>query len=268
MSYIRRIKAPNLRYRRPYDDALTTPVRQFKGELLPGLTIDPEQQELADLEQRISSALDNFREELETATGEAETPAIDPEYVTRWIETAKRLSVRVSNDLPPQLEPEAVAEIRKIIINLLDGLEHVDRDRPLDALDQFFVNSEAVRHIIRDALDEHIDSQEDDAAPLVAYLKQALPRVTQADQARIAGISTRHLQRLSKEGGTPPRQLVLAVQLVRLLRYVWNPEGVIAWFHRERTELDGHAPIDLTANPGFERLLLRIAREGRAQNAA
>jgi hypothetical protein len=235
---------------------------------LPGLVIDPEQQELADLEQRISSALDKLREELEAAASDAGISAIDPDYVLRWIETARRLSVQVSNDLPTQLEPEAVAEIRKIIINLLDGLEHVDTARPLDALDRFFVQSEAMRHIIRDALDERAGLHEGDARPLIAYLKQALPRITQADQARIAGISTRHLQRLGKEGGEPPRQLVLAVRLVRLLAYVWNPEGVIAWFHRERTELDGHAPIDLMSNPGFEQVLLRLAREGRALHAA
>ncbi len=234
---------------------------------MPGLVLDPEQQELADLEQRISRALEKLRDELEAAANDAEIPAIDSEYVRRWIETAKRLSVQVSNDLPPQLEPEAVAEIRKIIINLLDDLERVDPARPLDALDRFFVQAEAVRHIIRDALDEHVGCREDDARPLVAYLQQALPRITQADQARIVGISTRHLQRLGKEGGTPPRRLVLAIRLVRLLGYVWNPEGVIAWFHRERAELDGHAPIDLMGDPGFERVLLRLAREGRARNA-
>jgi hypothetical protein len=81
-------------------------------------------------------------------------------------------------------------------------------------------------------------------------------------------MSTRHLQRLAKEGGTPPRQLVLAARLVKLLRYVWNPEGVVAWFHRERAELDGHAPIDVADTPGFEHVLLRLARQGRAQHVA
>jgi hypothetical protein len=235
---------------------------------LPELVLDPEQQELADLEQLISNALAKLRGELEAAAGDADVPAVDREYLHRWLETARRLSVQVSNDLPPQLEPEAVAEIRKIIINLLDGLERVDETRPLDTIDQFFVGSEAVRHILRDALDEHVGVRDDDARRLVAYLKEALPRVTQVDQARIAGVSTRHLQRLAKEGGTPPRQLVLAARLVKLLRYVWNPEGVIAWFHRERTELDGHAPIDVAGDAGFERLLLRLARQGRAQHGA
>ncbi|MGH2798035.1 MAG: hypothetical protein ACRDM0_10275 [Thermoleophilaceae bacterium] len=235
---------------------------------MPELILDPEQQELADLEQVIRDALANLRRELEAAAGDADVPAVDPEYVNRWLETARRLSVQVSNDLPPQLDPEAMAEIRKIIVNLLDGLEQVDEKQPLDTIDHFFVGVEAVRHILRDALDEHIGVRDDDAGRLVAYLKEALPRVTQADRARIAGISTRHLQRLAKEGGVPPRQLVLAARLVKLLRYVWYPEGVIAWFHRERPELDGHAPIDVAGDPGFERLLLRLARQGRAQHAA
>lgn len=232
------------------------------------LALDPEQQGLADLERQLSEALDALRRELEAVAGDPDAAAIDPEYVRRWLETARRLSVQVSNDLPPELEPEAGAEIRKIIINLLDGLEHMDANRPLDTIDDFFVGSEAVRHIIRDALDEHAGCREDDARALVAYLKEALPRITQTDQARLAGVSVRHLQRLGKEGGAAPRQLVLTARLVRLLRYVWNPEGVIAWFHRERRELDGHAPIDVAGDAGFERALLRLARQGRAQHGA
>jgi len=235
---------------------------------VPELVHDREQQELADLERRISDVLAELREDLEAVASGSDRPAIDPEYVDRWVDTARRLSVQVSNDLPPQLEPESMAEIRKIIINLLDGLEHVDAQRPLDTIDQFFLGSEAIRHIIRDALDEHVGVRDDDARRLVAYLQDALPRITQSDQARLAGMSTRHLQRLGKEGGGPPRQLVLAAQLVKLLRYVWNAEGVLAWFHRERTELDGHAPIDVASDPGFERVLLRLARQGRAQHGA
>jgi AraC-like DNA-binding protein len=236
----------------------------LRGNRLPELTHDPEQQELADLERRISDALDEIRGQLDAAVGEGELPDLDPDYVERWVETARRLSVQVSNDLPPQLDPESVAEARKIIINLLDHLELRDEERPLDTLDQVFVAAEAVRHIIRDALDERTGVGDDDARRLVEYLKDALPRVTQADQARLAGISARHLQRLSKDGGTAPRQLVLAARLVKMLRYVWNPEGVVAWFYRERPELDGHAPIDVAGNPGFERTLLRLARQGRA----
>jgi hypothetical protein len=235
---------------------------------LPRLVLDQEHQQLVDLERRITELLDDLRSQMEAAAVDKEAAVIDREYLARWLETAKRWSVQVSNELPPQLEPAAVAEIRKIIINMLGALENVDEDQPLDGLDKFFVGSEAIRHIIRDALDEHVGCREDDARPLVDYLKQALPRITQADQARLAGLSIRHLQRLGKEGGAPPRQLALLVRLVRLLRYVWNPEGVVAWFYRERTDLDEHAPIELMDDPAWERLLLRLARQGRAQHGS
>ena len=165
-------------------------------------------------------------------------------------------------------QPGGCSEIRGIIVNLLDELAEIDKDRPLDAFDRFFVKAEAVRHIIRDALDEHVGCREDDANPLVASMREALPRITQADQARLVGLSLRHFQRLGKEGGMPPRQLVLAAKLVKLLRYVWNPEGTLAWFYRERKQLDGHAPIELMADPGFEQSALGLAREGRALHAA
>jgi hypothetical protein len=243
---------------------------------LSAIVVDREQRELADFEQRLKDELTRLREQLEetvedvgeAAASHAGAPAIDAADLDRWIARARRLLVETSNQLPPQLDPEAVAEIRKIIINLLDGLEHLDPARPLDAIDHFFVQSEAVRHIIRDALDEQVASGEDDARGLVAYLKQALPRVTQADQACIAGMSTRHLQRLGAEGGAAPRQLVLVARLVKLLRNTWNPEGVIAWFYRKRAPLGGCAPIDVANDPEFEATLLRLAREGRALHAA
>jgi AraC-like DNA-binding protein len=264
MSHLGRIGASGLRYNVVYATVTCDSTLTSRGERLPELIHDQDQQELVDLEQRITDALSDLREELEALAGDGDVPTIDPDYMDRWVQTIRRLTVQLSNELPPQLEPESVAEARKIIINLLDALEERDEDRPLDTLDDVFVAGESLRHIIRDALDEHVGVGDDDARRLVAYLKDALPRVTQADQARLAGISARHLQRLAKEGGTPPRQLVLAARLVKLLRYVWNPEGVVAWFHRERTELDGHAPIDVASDPGFERTLLRLARQGRA----
>lgn len=235
---------------------------------MPDLALDPQEQEreLAELDRLIGDALGRLRDDLEAAVGEGDVPELDPEHVDRWLQTARALSVQVSNELPAQLEPETVAEIRGIVVNLLDRLDHMDGKRPLDTIDRFFVGAEEVRHIIRD---EHVGAGETgDARQLIAYLRDALPRVTQADQARLAGISIRHLQRLGKEGGTPPRRLMLAARLVKLLRYVWSPEGANAWFYRRRAELDGRAPIDVMGDPELEPLLLRLARQGRAQHAA
>jgi hypothetical protein len=212
----------------------------------------------------LNEAVANLREGLEAAASPSQPSTIDPEYAKRFAETARRLSVQLSNELPPELESDAIAEIRRILINVLGELGQMDMDRPLDTIDGFFVGAEAIRHIVRDALDEHLGRQETDSRPLVDYLHEALPRISQADQARLVGISTRHLQRLGKDGGTPPRRLSVVARLVRLLRYAWTPEGVLAWFFRERRELDWHAPIDVLGEPGFEGILLALARQGRA----
>lgn len=233
---------------------------------MPGLVAERDRP-LAVLQREYTDGLDSLLRDIQASVNDP-GEVVDPQFVAHWVHTAKRLSVMVSNDLPPQLNLGAVAEIRGIIVNLLDELAEIDKDRPLDAFDRFFVKAEAVRHIIRDALDEHVGCREDDAKPLVASMREALPRITQADQARLVGLSLRHFQRLGKEGGMPPRQLVLAAKLVKLLRYVWNPEGTLAWFYRERKQLDGHAPIELMADPGFEQMLLGLAREGRALHAA
>lgn len=223
--------------------------------------LEPERAGLEELETRIRNAVQSLQDELESVTSGA---GIDPEYVERFSETARRLSVQLSNDLPPQLEPEAVAEIRRIIINGLDDLERIDPERPLDIVDSFFVKAEAVRHIIRDALDEQVSAVQGDAQALVEHLRVELARISQAEQARLIGMSIRHLQRLAKDGGVPPRRLALVVALVQILRYAWTPEGVVAWFYRERRALDGHAPIDVLGDIGFEAILKRLARRGRA----
>jgi small subunit ribosomal protein S1 len=229
---------------------------------------DRDGKKLIDLEVMISEALSDLYADLEAVAGESDVAVIDREKAMSWVEIARRLSVRVSDDLPAHLDADAAAEVRRIIINILDELARADLDAPLDVLDRFFTQSEAIRQILRDARELRADFSESDARALVAYLQHALPRVTQADQARLAGMSTRHLQRLGKGKGTPPYQLVLAARLVKLLRPIWNPQGVVAWFYRERSELDGHAPIDLASDPGFERMLLGLARQGRAQHGA
>lgn len=216
------------------------------------------------LETSLTEAIAKLRKGFEAATSSAEPSTIDPDYVKRFAETAQRLSVQLSNELPPELEAEAIAEIRRILINLLDELGRIDANRPLDTIDSFFVGAEAVRHIVRDSLDEHLSQRESDARPFVDYLREALPRISQADQARLIGISVRHLQRLGKDGGLPPRRLTVVARLVRLLRYTWTPEGVLAWFFRERRELGGHAPVDALHDAAFDPVLLRLARRGRA----
>jgi hypothetical protein len=221
---------------------------------------------LKELQEDLQRQVHGLYGQLEAAIRGTGLP--DPEFSERFAKTLNQLSVRLSNDLPPQLDPGAAAEIRRILVNVLGELNEVDVERPLDAIDSFFVGAEAVRHIIRDALDEQVGRVDEDARELVEYLRVALPRISQADQATLLGISARHLQRLAKGGGTSPRRTALVAQLVQILRYTWTPEGVVAWFYRRRRALDDHAPVDVLDEVGFEQALLQLARQVRAEHGS
>ncbi len=57
----------------------------------------------------------------------------------------------------------------------------------------------------------------------------------------------------------PSSQFVLVVRLIALLRRAWTEEGVIAWFDRPRTALDGRGPIDLLDESDSEGVLLSLS---------
>jgi hypothetical protein len=104
-----------------------------------------------------------------------------------------------------------------------------------------------------------------DATNTLRLLGSWLPSLGVASLAEIIGMSTHQLQQLQQEGGPSPLRLQLVTQLVAILRHTWTDQGVYAWFHRQRLELDGHAPIALLDDTDRERDLLLMARGGRLQ---
>lgn len=212
-------------------------------------------------------ALDQFIEKwIETLRDEAE--AVDPEQMGLLVKTAKRLAHRLDDNLPPSLDPVALAEIRGILLGGIRRLEEEPDAGPLDVLDDFTVRAESIRHIVRDALDEDIGVDRADSVTLVRLLIEWLPRVTRKQLALLAGVEVRTLQRWAKGEGEASRRLYLVTKLVAILRHAWTPEGVVAWFLRRRPDLEGKKPIELLDDPAYEQLLIQAAREGRAQRGA
>jgi len=227
---------------------------------------DPEREALQRLETSLEEWLRDLQQDLEAA---AVTPGtIDDAFVERFLETAHRLSLRLNKELPPALDPEAVAEIRGHLIEALSA-GHVRRgDGPLDVMDEFVIRAEAIRHIFRDALDGEPDVNQRDARALLQALTAWLPRVSRKELATLVGISERHLQRILKDGGDATRRVQLVTHLVGLLRHAWTSEGVVAWFYRRRPDLDGQAPIDVLDDPAYERAVTLAVRSGRSQHGA
>jgi hypothetical protein len=236
---------------------------------MPDLLSKPEREQLQQLEEQIEQWQETLRDDLATTVeaGGVEVP-LDPEYVERFVDTARRLSSRVHEQLPPDLDPEALAEIRGRIIDGLQALNELDEKRPLDSVDCFVVHAEAVRHIVRDALDGQPDGDESDSRELLESISKRLPGVSRKELGDLIGVGDRQVLRLSKDGGRPSRRLLMVARLVSLLHRSWTPAGVVAWFYRERGDLDGSAPIDVLENVDYERALMLAARRGRAQHGS
>jgi hypothetical protein len=224
----------------------------------------PEQERL----KRLEDAIADWQKRLIDEVSDVEGGAIDSAYHDRFRETIHRL-VQLNDELHPEdFDTEALAELRGILLRMVTSAENVDSDRPLDSLDDFLVQAEALRHIVRDALDGHVSGADGDAKTVMARLEEWLPNVKQKDLAALVDRSPRTLQRWSTSGRVPPRELRLVARLVALLRRGWTEQGVIAWFYRPRDDFKGRRPIDLLHDPAFEQDLLIAARQGRAQHGS
>jgi AraC-like DNA-binding protein len=169
----------------------------------------------------------------------------------------------VNQKLPPQVDANARDEIRRRLIYLLT-LRPDEGLLPLDVADHALLEMEAIRHVMRDLLQEQPPAELLDAASVIRLLEQWLPSLPIKQLAQLLGLSERALQRRRHEGQSTHRMQLVA-RLVATLRHAWTNEGVFAWFRRTRDDLGGAAPIDLLDDATHERELMLAARAGRAQ---
>lgn len=217
-------------------------------------TIDELSHELLEWRAALDAALDNLPVDL-----------ADEVYRQRMEDTVARL-VQVDGELhKADFDPEWVAEFRGL---LLDSLRAIQNEEPLDAFDKLLLNIEAMRHLLRDALDGHVEGSEDDIATVVGQLQQWLPRASQPELAGLMGISTRQYQRWGQMHSEPTRRAQIVARLIAILRRSWTDAGVVAWFYRARPELDGKPPVDVLDDVAYEQALFRAVRQGRAQHGA
>jgi hypothetical protein len=222
--------------------------------------------ERTELEQ-FNEVVDLWRARVSRALDEV--PIADGDFYERLAATVRQLSEAIDHAVPPSLDPEAVAEIRGDLLAIAQSVLAHDPRRPLDSYEQALLRLEAIRHVIRDALDQHVPGERD-AAMLIENLERALPRVGRKELARLLGTSDRTLQRMLASGRPtdPPRRMLLVARLVELLRRGWTPEGVVAWLERPRPALDGASPLEALDDPAREQDVLALARSGRAQHGS
>lgn len=225
-------------------------------------TLAEERNELEQYEELV----EQWSHKLLAALSETPPPA---DYLDRWGHTASRLSEAINHSAPPSLDPEQLAEIRGELLDIMQRVADEDPRRPLNSVETALLGLEAIRHIVRDALDQQAPG-EGDARALVHSLQEALPRVGRRELAELLGTSERSLQRTLASGAPvePGRRLELIARLVSLLRRGWTPEGVVAWFHRSRPELGERSVLGAIDDASLEQVIFGLARHGRAQHGS
>lgn len=226
-------------------------------------TLTPEQrlghadEELLDLKNGFVEAIAQLQEH----------PEIDGSFRERLETISERLGALREALRLEDLDKAQLFEFHGALWEINRLLDDNETSYNLDVIDQLLVAIERVRHVIRDALDEHVVGLPTDAGLVVSELKKWLPNTSNETIGRLAGVNRRTLTRWTKEHRTPPRQLQLVAHLVAVLRHNWTEEGIVVWFERPRRGLGGKRPASLLDDPAAEERLLSEARAGRSQDA-
>jgi transcriptional regulator with XRE-family HTH domain len=217
------------------------------------------------------SRLDTEIEELKQAFVDAavqlmDTPEVDGSFHDRMVVITNRLKTLRSKLNAADYDKDQLA---KLYTTLLDIRDLMDEPEDLDTIDRLLIAVEQVRHVIRDALDEHVSGVADDIGVVMEELQALLPNVRQDQIAELIGVDRRTLSRWLKKAGPPPPRLRAVARLVAILRHNWTEDGIVAWFYRPRRDLDGRTPISVLRQQYFdEDALIMSARAGRSQYAS
>jgi uncharacterized protein (DUF2384 family) len=196
-----------------------------------------------------------------------EHPEVDGSFHERLEAINDRLEALREELRPEDLDKAQLIEFHAALWEINRLLRQRETSYDLDVVDQLLISIERVRHVIRDALDEHVVGLPDDAGLIVGELRKWLPKTSNEAIGRLVGVDRRTLSRWAKEHRAPSRRLQLVAHLIAILRHNWTEEGIVSWFERPRRDLGGKKPISLLEDPGAEERLLSEARAGRSQDA-
>jgi uncharacterized protein (DUF2384 family) len=227
-------------------------------------TLTPEQR-LGQADEELQELKNGF---VEAITQLQDHPEVDGSFRGRLETIDERLAALRDSLRLEDLDKAQLFEFHGALWEI-NRLLHGEKGPPsdLDVVDQLLVAIERVRHVIRDALDEHVVGLPNDAGLVVGELKKWLPKTSNEAIAQLVGVDRRTLTRWATERREPPRRLQLVAHLVAILRHNWTEEGIVSWFDRPRRGLEGRKPFVLLDDATAEERLLSEARGGRSQDA-
>jgi uncharacterized protein (DUF2384 family) len=222
-------------------------------------------------EERLSK-IDHDLEDLQQGFVEAiehlhQTPQADCSHEERWLEVSSRLKALRFGFEADDYDKDQLATLATALLDIRDQLDRDDALWNLDVCDQLMIMLERIRHVVRDALDEHVNGVSGDVGVVMEDLDRWLPNIPDHTIAGLVGVDRRTLSRWRGQVGQPRRSLRMFARLVAILRYNWDAEGIIAWFNRPRRDLEGRRPAALINDTNAEAELISAARSARSQYA-
>jgi hypothetical protein len=223
------------------------------------------EERLEKLDREVSALQHTFVEAVEEVRRET-----DHSFDARWIETEGRLKNLRGAIRPEDYDKSQFATLATAMLDIRDQLDRLDRkeDDKLDVCDSLMILLEQTRHIVRDALDEHVTGVADDVGLVMHDLGEWLPNTPDRTIADLIDVDRRTLSRWRGQGGEPRRSLRIFARLVAILRHNWDEQGIVAWFDRPRRDLGGRRPATVLLDPNCEDELISAARAGRSQYAS
>lgn len=201
-----------------------------------------------------------------------EAPEVDGSFEARWRDIAARIKGLRHGLQAEDFDKEQVAALSGILLDMRDSIDAVNAAphfQDLEAFDALLIDLERVRHVVRDALDEHVSGARQDVGLLIRDIDGWLPRTPRHAIAELAGVNRKTVTRWAGSSSPPTRRMQMVGRLVSILRHNWTEEGIVAWFHRPRRDLGGRTPLAVLSSDNFdEDALLSAARAGRSQYAS
>lgn len=224
--------------------------------------------------------ISGFERELQRLVTRDDAPAGMSSLRERAAETRDRLLELSQEEIQLELSDELRTELLQYCLAALHKLNRAaqtqgDAEAALRQAAEALVDLEALRHILRDAVDHeplrtlelgrHTALSRADA---VRHVEQWLPRLTADERGALLGTDARSLRRWREDETTPAtRHAELALEIAAVLRHSWTDEGVLRWFSREHPMLQGRRPDDVIDDVDWEPALRDAARAARAMTA-
>jgi hypothetical protein len=232
------------------------------------MTVDLTYEErLEKLDREVSALQRMFVEAIEEVR---RTPETDDSFGARWVEIAERLKGLRGDIQPDDYDKSQLVTLATAMLDIRDQLDRLDReeDGKLDVCDNLMILLEQVRHVVRDALDEHVTGGMGDVGLVMHDLDEWLPQIPDRTIADLLEVDRRTLSRWRGQAGEPRRNLRVFARLVAILRHNWDEQGIVTWFDRPRRDLGGRRPSTILLDPNYEDELIGAARAGRSQYAS